>query len=168
MPHARRRCGTARILSKNSADSCRAVFPDDGMRLAFSDNDGSCHRHVRRAENPEVSMAVTDRAGVVPLTRRSFLERCGLVGGSAFVMSAMRSWELLAEQAGPRPVLTGNPNGTRVVILGAGVSGLTAGYELQKLGYNVSILEARDRVGGVNWTAHRSRRPRRNPGLRVR
>lgn len=100
-------------------------------------------------------MAVTDRAGVVPLTRRSFLERCGLVGGSAFVMSAMRSWELLAEQAGPRPVLTGNPNGTRVVILGAGVSGLTAGYELQRLGYNVSILEARDRVGGVNWTVRR-------------
>jgi monoamine oxidase len=100
-------------------------------------------------------MLVTDRSGTAPLTRRSFLERCGLVGGSALVMSAMRSWELLAEQAGPRPVLTGNPNGTRVVILGAGVSGLTAGYELKKLGYEVTILEARDRVGGVNWTVRR-------------
>ncbi len=89
------------------------------------------------------------------VTRRSFLERCGLVGGTTFVMSAMRSWELLAEQAGPRPILTGNPNGTRVAILGAGMSGLAAGYELKKLGYTVTILEARDRVGGVNWTVRR-------------
>jgi monoamine oxidase len=90
-----------------------------------------------------------------PLTRRSFLEQFGLVGGSAVVMSAMRSWDLMAAQAGPRPVLSGRPNGTKVIILGAGVSGMTVGYELGKLGYNVSILEARDRVGGVNWTVRR-------------
>jgi monoamine oxidase len=78
-----------------------------------------------------------------------------LVGGSALVMSAMRSWDLMAAQAGPRPVLSGSPNGARVVILGAGVSGMTMGYELGKLGYKVRILEARDRVGGVNWTLRR-------------
>jgi monoamine oxidase len=91
----------------------------------------------------------------VNTTRRSFLERFGLVGGSALVMSAMRSWDLMAAQAGPRPILSGRPNGTKVIILGAGVSGLTVGYELGKLGYNVRILEARDRVGGVNWTLRR-------------
>jgi monoamine oxidase len=32
---------------------------------------------------------------------------------------------------------------------------MTVGYELGKLGYNVRILEARDRVGGVNWTLRR-------------
>ena len=90
-----------------------------------------------------------------PLTRRTFLERLGLTGGSALVMSAMRSWELMAAQAGPRPVLSGRPNGTKVIVLGAGVSGMTVTYELRKLGYNVSILEARDRVGGVNWTIRR-------------
>jgi monoamine oxidase len=89
------------------------------------------------------------------LTRRSFLERLGLTGGSALVMSAMQSWELMAAQAGPRPVLAGRPGGTSVVVLGAGISGLTVGYELTKLGYAVSILEARDRVGGVNWTVRR-------------
>ena len=67
----------------------------------------------------------------------------------------MRSWELMAEQAGPRPVLSGRPNGTKVIVLGAGVSGMAVGYELGKLGYNVRILEARDRVGGVNWTLRR-------------
>ncbi len=102
-------------------------------------------------------MSVTEavRMGAVPLTRRSFLERCSFTGGSALVMSAMRSWDLMAEQAGPRPVLSGRANGTRVVVLGAGVSGLTAGYELSKLGYTVNVLEARDRVGGVNWTVRR-------------
>jgi monoamine oxidase len=84
------------------------------------------------------------------MNRRTFLEQCGLVGGSTLAMTAMQSWDLMA-QAGPRPVLSGRPNGTRVVVLGAGVSGLTVAYELTKLGYRVQILEARDRVGGVNW-----------------
>jgi len=89
------------------------------------------------------------------LTRRSFLERFGMVGGSTLVMSAMRSWDLLGAQAGPRPMLSGRPKNVKVVVLGAGVSGLTTGYELSKLGYDVRILEARDRVGGVNWTVRR-------------
>lgn len=89
------------------------------------------------------------------LTRRSFLEQFGYVGGSAFVMSAMQSWDLMAAQAGPRPELSGRPTGTSVVVLGAGVSGMTVAYELGKLGYDVTILEARDRVGGVNWTVRR-------------
>jgi monoamine oxidase len=99
-------------------------------------------------------MTLTQTSGAGPLTRRSFLEQFGLVGGSTLVMTAMQSWGLMA-QAGPRPVLSGRPNGTRVVVLGAGVSGLTVGYELTKLGYDVKLLEARDRVGGVNWTLRR-------------
>ena len=95
------------------------------------------------------------RSGGVPLTRRSFLEQFGFVGGSTLVMTAMRSWELMAAQAGPRPVLSGRPSTTKVVILGAGISGMTIGYELGKLGYDVSILEARERVGGVNFTVRR-------------
>src|ERR1700751_2840808 len=93
-----------------------------------------------------------EHAGAFPQTRRGFLEKFGLAGGSALVMSAMRSWNLMAQDAGPRPVLSGRPGGTRGIVLGAGVSGLTTCYELSKLGYNVRILEARDRVGGVNWT----------------
>jgi monoamine oxidase len=89
------------------------------------------------------------------MTRRHFLERLGLVGGSSVVMGAMNSWELMGAQAGPRPVLTGRPNGTRVIVLGAGISGLMVGYELGKLGYDYRILEARDRVGGVAWTVRR-------------
>jgi monoamine oxidase len=89
------------------------------------------------------------------LTRRRFLEQLGVVGGSSLVMTAMTSWDLMAGQAGVRPALTGRPKSARVIVLGAGVSGLTVAYELGKLGYDYRILEARDRVGGLNWTARK-------------
>jgi monoamine oxidase len=102
-----------------------------------------------------MSLKHSDRGSAFPETRREFLELFGLAGGSTLVMSAMRSWNLMAQEAGPRPVLSGRPTGTKVIVLGAGVSGLVTCYELNKLGYDVHILEARDRVGGVNWTLRR-------------
>lgn len=36
----------------------------------------------------------------------------------------------------------------RVVIIGGGFSGLTAAYELARVGYTVTVVEARNRVGG--------------------
>jgi monoamine oxidase len=98
---------------------------------------------------------VKKQSDVPALTRRGFLEQCGFVGGSALVMAAMSSWDLMAGQAGTRPALSGRGTGKKVIVLGAGVSGLTAAYELAKLGYDVRVLEARDRVGGVNWTVRR-------------
>ena len=42
-----------------------------------------------------------------------------------------------------------------VLVLGAGISGLTAAYELSKLGYTCTVLEAQNRTGGRNRTARR-------------
>jgi len=39
-----------------------------------------------------------------------------------------------------------------VVVLGGGIAGMTAAYELLKGGYQVTILEGRDRPGGRNFT----------------
>jgi monoamine oxidase len=61
----------------------------------------------------------------------------------------------MAGQAGTRPALSGRPERRKVVVLGAGISGLVLGYELGRLGYDFRILEARDRVGGLNWTVRR-------------
>ena len=54
------------------------------------------------------------------------------------------------------------PAGTRVIILGAGVAGLTAAYELRKLGYECEILEARARFGGRCFTVRRGRSAKRS------
>ena len=43
-------------------------------------------------------------------------------------------------------------------MLGAGVSGLVTAYEPGKLGYDVRVIEARERVGGLNWTARKGAR----------
>jgi len=70
-------------------------------------------------------------------------------------MSAMTSWDLMAGSAGQRPALTGRPAKAKVLVLGGGLSGLVVGYELGKLGYDYQLLEARERVGGLQWTVRK-------------
>ena len=46
------------------------------------------------------------------------------------------------------PAAFGAGPGGRVVVIGAGFSGLAAAYELAQAGYDVTVVEARNRVGG--------------------
>ncbi len=41
-----------------------------------------------------------------------------------------------------------------VLVIGAGIAGLTAARHLILDGYDVAVLEARDRIGGRIWTSH--------------
>ncbi|NHO18154.1 NAD(P)-binding protein [Acetobacter oeni] len=50
------------------------------------------------------------------------------------------------------PHLTGARPGTTVLVLGAGLSGMLAAYELRRAGYSVRILEFQNRAGGRNIT----------------
>jgi monoamine oxidase len=79
------------------------------------------------------------------LTRRQFLTALALAGGSGTALAAARSMGLVGPATfAPR----GQVEGVRVIILGAGLAGMAAAYELGKLGYDCHLLEARDRAGG--------------------
>jgi monoamine oxidase len=88
------------------------------------------------------------------LTRRALLEQVGRVGGLGAAYMAMETLGLaIPTPAGAEnfalPRAAGRPS---VVILGAGIAGLVSAYELQKAGYRVTVLEARNRIGGRVWT----------------
>jgi monoamine oxidase len=89
------------------------------------------------------------------LTRRQFLMRVGQAGGysAAFVM--MQSLGLMAipeVEAEANKLRLVDGQGTKVIILGGGIAGLVAAYELGKAGWSCTLLEARERCGGRNWT----------------
>jgi monoamine oxidase len=69
---------------------------------------------------------------------------------------AMIALGLLAGPASAaRFELRGQVSGVRVLVLGAGLTGLTVAYELGKLGYQCEVLEARARPGGRVHTIRR-------------
>src|SRR3954454_19499192 len=103
------------------------------------------------------SVAGRQRQGVsrMALTRRGLLEQIGAAGGAGAAYLAMEALGL----AIPTPAGAENfelprssGGGRSVVILGGGIAGLVSGYELRKAGYRVTVLEARNRIGGRVWT----------------
>jgi len=83
-------------------------------------------------------------------TRRLFLERIAGTAGAAMTYEAMVALGLVAVPESARAfALQGPaPANTEVLILGAGLAGMSTAYELGKLGYHCTILEARTRPGG--------------------
>ena len=88
------------------------------------------------------------------LNRRAVIQRLGALGGAGVAYAAMAELGLIgAEAQAASPALPhAHGAGRRVLVLGAGIAGLATAYELEKAGYAVTVLEARDRVGGRNWT----------------
>jgi monoamine oxidase len=85
--------------------------------------------------------------------RRDLLALVGAMAGSAAMYQAMTSLGFAAESPYPGPIkLEGDPRGASVLVLGAGLAGMTAALELRKAGYKVQILEFNSRAGGRNWT----------------
>jgi monoamine oxidase len=76
------------------------------------------------------------------ITRRTFLRRAAGLGAAAA--------GVIAAGAGlPRVSAAGSPS---IVMVGAGLAGLTCAYRLKQAGYTTKVYEASDRVGGRCWT----------------
>ena len=100
-------------------------------------------------------MASTESGGA-GFSRRFFLEQLSAVGGTSLMLAGMSALGFGIESAAAQPpALSGGGKGKKVIVLGTGVAGLTSAYELSNAGYDVTVLEARDRVGGRSWTARK-------------
>src|ERR1700750_1203032 len=85
--------------------------------------------------------------------RRDLLSLIGTMAGSAAMYHAMTILGFAAETRYRGPVkLEGDPKGASVLVLGAGLAGMTTALELRNAGYKVKVLEFNNRPGGRNWT----------------
>jgi len=90
-----------------------------------------------------------------PTTRRALLRLIGQAAGGAVMYRAMTELGFARESTFTTPIrLEGNPRGASVLVLGAGMAGMCAAYELRKAGYKVKILEYNSRPGGRNWSLY--------------
>ena len=94
----------------------------------------------------------------MPMTRRSLLAGMARLGGAGAVYETLAAWEFLK----PPPAMAASlalpqdsGKGKSVAILGAGVSGLCAAYELDRAGYDCVILDPARRAGGRSLTLRR-------------
>lgn len=87
------------------------------------------------------------------MSRRDLLAMIGTVAGSVAMYNAMTTLGFAQASTYDGPVkLEGDPKGASVLILGAGLAGMTAALELRAVGYKVQVLEYREKAGGRCWT----------------
>lgn len=91
------------------------------------------------------------------MTRRELILRIARAGGYGAAFASIHAMGLLAPIASA-PALElprGIGERTKVVILGARIAGLVSAYEMHKAGFECTVIEARQRPGGRNWTVRR-------------
>src|SRR5712672_2997426 len=94
-----------------------------------------------------------ENSAVSSPSRRDLLRMIGATAGSTAMYQAMSSLGFAAESPYHGPIdLQGAPKGASVLILGAGMAGLSAAFELRNAGYQVQVLEFNGRAGGRNWS----------------
>jgi monoamine oxidase len=88
------------------------------------------------------------------LSRRKFLTQLAAVSGMGAAFLSMQALGLASTVVAKRePILPADiGHGTHVIILGAGIAGLVMAYRMERAGFAVTLVEARRRTGGRNWT----------------
>lgn len=87
---------------------------------------------------------------MIMVSRRNFIQKSSAAAGLGFL--SLKALGFVPEAPLKIFDLHSTDRKAHVAILGAGLAGMTAGWELRKLGYQVTILEARKRTGGRVWT----------------
>ena len=84
------------------------------------------------------------------ITRREFIRRSLILSaGASLIISCEDNENIPSNPISSSPgMLSSNGNAKKIILIGAGMSGLVAAYELVRVGHDVTILEARDRIGG--------------------
>ena len=75
------------------------------------------------------------------ITRRDFLRASTAAAAGMAITPARSLWNV-----------TGNSSAEKVIIIGAGLGGVSCAYELQNAGIDITVLEARSRSGGRGRT----------------
>ncbi len=89
---------------------------------------------------------------VKPVSRREFLNLLAAAGGAGAVVKAGAALGMLPAEAAASTLDLAAGNGRSALILGGGLSGLAVAYELGKVGWDCTILEASHRSGGRIFT----------------
>uniref|UniRef100_B8HUL1 Amine oxidase n=1 Tax=Cyanothece sp. (strain PCC 7425 / ATCC 29141) TaxID=395961 RepID=B8HUL1_CYAP4 len=92
----------------------------------------------------------------VPVTRRQFLLALGGLGGAAVLHHALVSLGLVessyARAQSPRFPVGNIGKGKKVIVIGAGLTGICTAYLLANRGFKVQVFEANGRMGGRSFT----------------
>jgi len=97
---------------------------------------------------PATTTSARAEAPLEDLLREGINRRQLLVAGGAL---AGTLW--LGETGASRAARRGNGSDARVAVIGAGLAGAAAAYQLHRVGVHVELYEARERLGGRCWSA---------------
>ncbi|HKA73949.1 MAG TPA: FAD-dependent oxidoreductase [Xanthobacteraceae bacterium] len=95
------------------------------------------------------------------ITRRKLIGAMARLGGAGAAYETLAAWNFLKPpdaRAASLALPQDSGAGRTVAILGAGVAGLCAAFELERAGYDCVILEAAHRLGGRSLTLRRGDR----------
>jgi monoamine oxidase len=98
-------------------------------------------RHVAIDQVLEERAGTTDEPDRERISRRELIRRAGQLGLATAGSTVLGGWGSLAAASEPR-----------IVVVGAGLAGLTAAYRLRQAGLSPTVYEASDRIGGRCWT----------------
>jgi monoamine oxidase len=92
---------------------------------------------IDRGESAPLTYEEAKKLGLSVHSRRRFLKATTLATGTAIATVTLSNWQSASSQIKPK-----------IAIIGGGIAGLNAAYQLKKAGLQATVYEARNRLGG--------------------